>query len=387
VTVYAAPGNITELSPAQLQGWSQALSDVFDGGIQSAQAEADPPRTEAWFYNPIKNGGGNPGARDITWTAFPKLVSDDAATPRAAWKIADADRQTQSEYCEWETLRDPSRGNKVVRVTFSSETLDYYMYLADAAKDDLLGLYQKHVSPHVQLADLFTDNHYNPRNRWNWPQGSGAHGAFMHMAQVNNTLGAAVTLAAVATWPRVDDKGQPVIQEQPLIACARFGVAGRHSDPHIGAQVNELVRAGNEVSFADPAGLYIDSIDTTGWQSPDASSPNEWIRIVRPDVGGRSGISASDLALRVIVEAPATSDFVLGDVHIDGNPIQFGGQIAEKMLIRLRGLARAADSAAPSLTCGGHVQGLTAEITAAVPAALNLVASRLPEVANLKSPE
>jgi hypothetical protein len=387
MTGYAAPGNITELSQAQLQGWSEALSKQFDDGIGTAQGELDPPATEAWFYNPISDGGGSPSAKDITWTAFPKLISDEMATPRAAWKFAENDRDTQSEYCEWETLRDPKQGNKVIRVTFSSETLDYYTYLADVAKDELLGLYQKHVSQQVQLADLFTNDQYNTRNRWNWPQAAGAHGAFMHMAQRNNTLGAAVTLAAVATWPRVDGKGRPITQEQPLIACAQFGVAGRHSDPHIGAQVNALVRAGNKVSLADPAGLYIDSIDTTSWQTPDGSSPDELIRIVRPDVGGRSGIGTADLALRVIVEAPPTSKFVLGDVSIDGDLIEFGGQIAEKMLIRLRGLARSGASAAPSLTCGGQLQHLPIGITAAVPTALSPLASRLPQVVNLKSPE
>jgi hypothetical protein len=386
VTGYAAPGNIAELSQVQLQGWSETLSGVFDQGVQEALAQA-PQLTQAWFYNPIKNGGGNQSTKDITWTAFPKLVSDAAATPRAAWRIAEANRDTQSEYCEWETLRDPHRGNKVVRVTFSSETRDYYDYLADSAKDELLRLYQKHVSPQVQLADLYTDNQYDPRNRWNWPQGSAAHGAFMHMAQQNNTLSAAVILAAVATWPRVDDQDRLIASEQSLIACAQFGVAGRHSDPHIGAQVNELVRDGNEISLADPAGLYIDSIDTTGWQTPDGSSPDEWIRIVRPDVAGRSGISPSDLALRVIVEAPKTSGAVLGDVQIDGDPIEFGSQIAEKILIRLRGVARRAAAAAPSLTCGGQVQHPTVGITAAVPPALNPLASRLPEVANLRSPE
>ena len=387
MTRYAAPGNIKELTAAQLQAWSQAVSDLFDAGIQTAKAVAHPPAPLAWFYNPVEDGTGNPSTQDITWTAFPKLVSDASATPRGAWRAAEFDRQTQSEYCEWETLRDPDRNNEVVRVTFSSETPDYYIFLADNAKDELLKLYHDHVSPQVELGDLFAGDQYDRRNRWNWPQTSGAHGAFMHMAQSANTLGAAVTLAAIATWPRVDDHDQPITQEQPLIACAGFGEAGRHSDPHIGAQVNGLVRAGNEVSLADPAGLYIDSIDTTSWQTPDGSPPEGLIRVIRPDSGGRAGIGPSDFALRVIVEAPPASDFVLGDVQIDGTPVEFGGQIAAKMLIRLRGQARHAASVAPSLTCSGLEQRTHGITAASVPFGFKPPASRLPHVINLRSPE
>ncbi len=190
-----------ELTQPSLQGWSQKLSQLFDEGITEAQHEVSPPTSHAWFYNPITSPATSQAAKNITWTAFPKLVSDAAATPRAAWGIAELDRETQSEYCEWETLRDPARNNKVIRVTFSSETPDYYTYLADAATDELLAVYRKHVSAQVQLADLFADNQYNPRNRWNWPQQSAANGAFMHMAQTNNSLSAAVILAAVAPWP------------------------------------------------------------------------------------------------------------------------------------------------------------------------------------------
>jgi hypothetical protein len=54
---------------------------------------------------------------------------------------------------------------------------------------------------------------------------------------------------------------------------------------------------------------------------------------VRLALDGMTGVEPADLALRVIVEAPTGSDFVLGDVKIGGNKIQFGAQIADKILI------------------------------------------------------
>lgn len=122
------------------------------------------------------------------------------------------------------------------------------------------------------------------------------------------------------------------------------------------------MRAGNEVSLADPAGLYIDSIDTTDWETPDGSQPSEWIRVVRPEIDRKTGVEPTDFALRVIVEAPAGSDFTLGDVTIGGNKIAFGGQIADKVSVRLRGIARPAPSQAPILPCLGD-EGLVAAMT------------------------
>jgi hypothetical protein len=385
MTMFAAPGNLHELSDANAKAWNDQLSDFFDTGrTEAAKAAqdvgADPDRQ--WFYNPITSPTPPPAAtKDITWIAFPKIVRSEAATDRAAWRKADDDRDEQSEYCEWETLRDPVRNNEVVRVTLTSETPDYYRFLAEHDRDHLLDLYRTHVSPQVQPSDLIVGGQYQTRNRWNLPQTAGDRGRIMHMAQGNNELLAAIILAAVASWPRAQGDGDGITNEQPLIACAQFGEAGRHSDPHIGALVNELVRAGNEVSLADPAALYIDAIDTTDWETPDGSRPSDWIRVVRPEIERKAGVEPTDFALRVVVEAPAGSDAVLGDVTIGGNKIAFGGQVADKVSVRLRGIARAAPSQAPILACAGG-RGLVAAMTEEVAAGPVLPTRRVRVAAN-----
>jgi hypothetical protein len=342
---YSAPGKMDELDAGLLAAWNRELSNIFEGQIALAREEADPPSDRAWLYNPIGDTGAEAAEADISWTAFPKRIADESSSQQRAWERADGNRNNQEEYCEWEVARDPEQGNKVVRVTFSCETEDYYRFLAAEAPDLLLELYRRHVSPLVELDDLVVAGRYQPQNRWNFPQSAGARGVLMHMAQRNNAFAAAVNLAAVASWPRVDDGGRPITDEQALIACRPFGDERRHSDPHIGAQINALVRSGNEISLADPVGLYMDSFDTSDWETPDGSPATDCLRVVR-------GTEA--FALRVVAEAPAGADFVLGDVRIAGRRIGFGGQIAETMRIRLRGLARPAAVPAPELTCGGR---------------------------------
>ena len=354
---YAAPGNLADLDAAGLAAWSDEVSSLFDSQIQFAKEEVQPPSATAWLYNPITHGGGQTAEADISWTAFPKRIADESPSVVQAWQRADNNRDNQEEYCEWEVVRDPAQGNKVIRVTVTCETADYFGFLAQTAPDVLLALYRKHVSPSVQLDELRTPNGaYLPQNRWNYPQTIGAHGVLMHMAQVNNTLGAAVNLVAVATWPRVDGDGRVISGEQALIACRPFGDSRRHSDPHIGAQVNALVRAGNEVAFADPAGLYMDSIDTSDWETPDGGPATDWFRIVR---------GTAEFMLRVVFEAPAGSGFVLGDVKVGARKIQFGGQITEKIRVRVRGIARQAPNPAPSLPCGDHPIGALEGVVAA----------------------
>lgn len=338
---YGAPGNMDELSAPQLEAWNRTLSDLFAGQISIAAEEQGSSSGRAWLFNPIESGVAGTTEATISWTAFPKRISEDAATPREGWVQADADRNQQEEYCEWEVARDPARQNKVMRAIFTTEAEDYYHFLAKEDPALLLDLYRRHVSPDVEIADLLSGSAYDAQNRWNYPQQSGSRGTLMHMGQVNNSFEAAVNLAGVASWPRVNDDGQPVTGEQALIDCRPFGSERRHSDPHIGAEINALVRAGNEVSFADPVGLYIHAIDQSDWETPDGSDPADWYRVER---GGDGHM------LRVVFEAPS-NDLILGDVLISGVPVRFGGQIAEKLQIRIRGIARPAAQAAPRLQC------------------------------------
>jgi hypothetical protein len=331
--VMNAPGNTIDLTSDLRKEWTKALSQAFSREVQGTRTVPNPDHPRAWFFDAAAEGLANTVTKDIKWTAFPKKMK------QSNWAAVDQERNFQEEYCEWEVARVSGR---VVRVTFTTETADYYDFLWNNAPDKLLDLYHQFVSPDVLLEDLGLDGSYNPQNKWNWP--GQQRGILMHMAQPNNTLGAAINLSSRACWPIVTAAGVPIISEQELIGAIPFGDKERHSDPHIGAQINELVRAGNEVSFADPASLYIDEVDLSDFETPDGSSVKALMRVTR----GKDGFM-----MRIVFEAPPGADFVLEDVTVGDMNIRFGSQIAEKIKVRIRGAARPAVTPAPKLQLPG----------------------------------
>ena len=329
----ALPGTI------HLTSWRAFVSRNFDVGITAASAEHGGGTTETWFFNAIKDKVSEGDLADITWTAFPRELQvkfpDDGPE---RWGRADSDRSLQEEYCEWEVVK---KDGLLESAVFTTETPDYYNFLAFSDKALLLELYHKFVSSAVKIEDLIVNGSYDDANKWNLPRDGS--GSIVHMGgNIFNTLGAAINLSAQATWPSVDANGAPITSEQELIACRRFGKAARHSDPHIGAQINSLVRNGKKVSFPGPVGLYIHKIDLTGFEMPNDEDPEELFIVER---------GSDDFKMRVKVQAPENANYSLSDVLVDGEPLEFGGQIAEKIRIRIRGMAIDAPKQAPEIPC------------------------------------
>jgi hypothetical protein len=218
----------------------------------------------------------------------------------------------------------------------------------------------------VKPGDLFGLNGvYNPVNRWNNSTDQGA----MHLIQRNNTLGAEIELAAAATLVRRRG-GATLTAEQDLIRCGQYGQPDRHSDPHIGAQVNALARQKADVTLANPIGLCIAgfSPDNT-WETPDGSDPAAYWHIAR---------GTQQKALRAVYEVPADKNFVVGDIKVNGRSIDFGAQIADFITIKLTGLAtRFGQSTADAFACVEEtpVAGLAGPVSISVAAALARAAS------------
>lgn len=316
------PGHLAELSAAGLGRWSAMLSELFD---QSAQGDTSDPTDSprAQFYNPLTTDtAADSQQKEISWTAFPASVS--GPLDKVRWKAADSHRDKQDEYCEWATKRNAQ--GKVAQVTFTCEVPEYWEALAKDDANKLLALYRELASPDVQLADLLDANgQYVASNRWN----SGEEVAPVHMTQGSNTLGAAVELAAAATIQRVIN-ARPVESNQELIKCSKFGVATRNSDPHIGATINELARMQADITLADPPGLYINDFRPAGFKTPDGADPRSYWRSVRGDAGR---------SLRAVYEVPPEKGYVVGDITIADEPIEFGGQIADFVSIKIVGVA------------------------------------------------
>ncbi len=250
---------------------------------------------------------------------------------------ADGPFRRQDEYCEWFVIRDTA--GKIDRVDFTCEGPEFWFALAHGYpdgipasvktanahgdKNKLLALYRQLVSPNVQMADLFKNGIYNPRNKWNTTDGA------VHLTHPANTLEAEINIAAQATILRAR-QGQVLTDQDALICCAGYGAPGRASDPTIGGNVNALARQGASITLTNPVGLYIDSLNTTGWVTPDGTSASTFWTIVR---------GAPGLGLRGVFQVPSLKGYTVSDIKIGGVPIRFGGQIAEHILMKLTGVA------------------------------------------------
>jgi hypothetical protein len=308
--------------------WSAAVSRIFE-----PHADGHLPQ----FYDPTqRNTPPRTPEPMLLWAAFPARLRATIPSQEERWRVADGDRNEQDEYCEWSVVRNPAR--KITRITFTSEVPEYWEHLFATDEQRVVDLYQELVDPRVRLAHLRgPDGGYDPRNRWN----SNRPGRLAHMIQGSNNLGAAVDLVANATVPRARN-GRPVTNQQELVRCARLGEPLRNSDPQIASAVNAAAREGNEITLADPLGLYLGPPLTAGMATPDGADAAEFWTIERGD---------REHTVRARFEVPAGHGYVVGDITTGGRPIRFGGQVAERVQVWIKALIRDADHAPRARPC------------------------------------
>jgi hypothetical protein len=326
LTAFDPPGFLDDFDQAQKDAWHEFISQRMEQAAAGFPDQFDNDAPRAQFFNQAKvDTDPDEQTLDITWTAFPRTVTVNTIGDRQRWRQADSSRELQDEYCEWSVQRDPGT-DKIVRITFTCEAPEYWAFLASAAPDRALALYREHIDPNVQLNELFLANgRYNPRNRWNASTVNGA----MHLIQPSNTLSAEIELAAGASVVRMVG-GNLLTGEQELIKCGQYGAPERHSDPHIGAQVNSLTRQKADVTLQNPIGLYFHGLDTAGWETPDGSDPGSFWSYPR---------GSDDKPVRAVFEVPAGHGFVVGDITIGGRTIDFGAQVADRISMKLTGVA------------------------------------------------
>ncbi|MGB3513349.1 MAG: hypothetical protein WBA93_29860 [Microcoleaceae cyanobacterium] len=324
--------------------WNQTINDFTERSIQGQNAPLDNDR--AFYFNPLTTDMTTVIAPPpVGWTAFPNriLVIFPNASRGDQLRYADegppnlpngdpyrpeGPRGWQDEYCEWSVTRRPS-DNKITKVTFTCENLEYWNALWLINRNRVVELYRELVSPDVQLSDLEgeTDPHtglpsYNHLNKWNNSTTSGA----VHLVSGPNTLGAQIELAAAATIIR-ECNGEVVTNQSQLIQCSRYGTPGRNSDPFIGGTVNSIVRQGGvKVTLQDPVGLYIQQPDFLTWelpvQAPTYARPSDYWKVVRGH--RRTDPNEPDFILHAVYEVPEDQGFCVGDIVINGAPIMFG---------------------------------------------------------------
>jgi hypothetical protein len=319
LSAFSPPGFVDDLSPTGASAWSADVAAIF---TELADGEDHPQ-----FFNPMATElAADATSKVMRWGAFPRKLARVVGEQRL--RLGE-ERNRQEEYCEWAAVRD--RNNRIVKAFFTTEVPTYYHRLANDNPETLLAVYRNNVDERARLRDLVTPTgSYIADNPWN------RLGA-MHMIQPNNTLNAAVVLAAQATVARVRG-GNRITNSADLIRCGVAADADRNSDPLIVGEVNALARTGALVSLADPVGLYLDSLQTTGWSAPKDSDPASFWTVTR---------GADGHGVRAVYEVPESAGFTVSDITIDGDPITSPSQIAEHIQIKLVGTAHRIGAAEP----------------------------------------
>jgi hypothetical protein len=377
---YDPPAFMTDFDgiEGQLEAWSSAMSGWVDEVIASVEQQL-PAGARCQFYNLVTNPQPGPLLeQEVIWSGFPRMLlnlygrdkafalADDKLYPLSVpndpsrppfytgpiWSTLFY--RPLDEYCEWRVEKNDD--GKITKVTFTSEPPEYWqalhgdtladfngnpMYPTVGDPQRVLDLYRDLVSPDVTLDDLrcpidFVDESsgqtiyakgcYNPYNKWN-----STHG-IMHLGQPNNALSAEVGLGGLATVIFHSASGKPVVLGEALICAGRLGGPNRTSDPTIASTVNDLARLGAAITLRNPVGLYMDGINLTGFEDPSGKPvPAEFFKVVR-------GNEQLRLIERAVFEVPKSEGYVVGDITIGGEPVRFGGQLAEHVKVKLVGV-------------------------------------------------
>jgi hypothetical protein len=100
------------------------------------------------------------------------------------------------------------------------------------------------------------------------------------------------------------------------------------------------------ITLINPVGLHMDHIDLGGWEVPGGVDPHDCVKIVR---------GKPDMIERLVVEVPRESGHSVSDITIGGEPVRYGGQIAECITVKLVGGATMLGSVQNGLSpCGAR---------------------------------
>lgn len=363
----AAPGLVTDLNANLVAEWDREIAAISARTLANARE----------FYGNLGhvvvdhltlNGDAalTPLPFAIDWGGTPSRYERALGRRRAEHVLSartpsgQLGRIAQEEYLEWRDVRGSS--NRLVRVEMTTETIDYWGFLAaheplrtleliagfarEASVDwrDVYGTgtdpfaadttperrraaFERHML--IPRGGLIPESPYNNGSR-----------AITCMAAGFNTLAAAVNLAAFGAQPLgAEGEDRPFTGSEAIAATAtRAAVDCRNSDPTIYGAVVATAWNARKLAFADPAGVYIKDIRKQDVLLPDRSAPipEEWWRLQR---GGTLDFAGENFALtqRVVLEPPAGIGFTLGDCILaqSGEPLSSGADLARLVTVAL----------------------------------------------------
>ena len=191
--------------------------------------------------------------RTSTWTGFPRPLLVQHRDDRVAVFTEGEDRAKQIEYLEWRVTRS---GDAITKVTFTTETPEYWRALAEAEPDLVLARYRELVDPAVARRDLFNRGGvYDPLNRWNTTHG------IVHYVMRINSMG---DLLGVSQEREPSGRAQDNFDQLPYSRPTG-------ADARINTDIWSMSRAGWCVATDDAPGPYMIDWDDTGWSARTAS--------------------------------------------------------------------------------------------------------------------
>jgi hypothetical protein len=314
VTLFDTPASLRDLPAGSpfYADWHNFLASGMNTTAATGTATGE-------FYDASEVDVSVVAERSLVWMAFPRQVlvahRDDRG---AAFREADGDvarRDPQNEYCEWHVTRDAA--GKITKVVFVTESPEYWHRLWAADRARVVALYQALIDPAVGEADLRVGgpgSDYNQFNPFNTTNG------IVHLIQNINTLSAALglTQGSIHTGAARDNYETPPPGLRTSV------------DPRVKCDIGSLARTGLSLTLREPIALYITDYDDTGWTKPDGTRVDDYWRVVRGSPGR---------ILRLEYQVPPGAGFVVGDIHIGGRRIEWGGQIAEHVTCTVGGVA------------------------------------------------
>jgi hypothetical protein len=354
------------------------------------------------YYNPVDGSpSGTAAVTPLQWNQFPNRIPFyfPTLTQTQQWQLADSGeflnapntgnvkdycsqnpelfgpygpRGWQDEYCEWSIQyvnNDFTQG--IARIDFTCENPEYWntLWMIDPqAVTDLYNtiLYGSTTGP-VQLTDLYLldpQNQkpvidpstglaaYNPLNKWNSGTVSfrdpsnpaNDYGGAVHLTSIPNTLQTEIGFVCAATVQRTTFPTVPP-DRNALLCCAEYGQAGRNSDPNNGAGVYQAALK-NMITLANPPGLYIQQASNASFSTDQGgNNPITPVWTFRGYyVGGPTypttlpvTTTPSDFILHATFEIP--QQYQSAPVYLNGTPFQYGGQLAQLMMMQIIALA------------------------------------------------
>lgn len=282
------------------------------------------------------------------------------------------------EYCEMGIRKNSNC--EIIQLHFTCENPEYFWALWSVDPKEVLRIYQETLgNPNIAMEDLYLRDSlgkpvivketgrpaYNPINKWNHGTNmTDTYGGAIHLTSPPNELSAEITLAGGGAVLR-NDNPELLNVANSLICCSQYGLRFRHSDPHIGQNVYQVVQQNIKVTLLDPVGLYLQEpayqYFTLPENAPAGASIKDCFRFVRGEVHPKD--FPNNMILHMIMEVPESWDstITLSDFKVMGRPLQYGSQVMETIEVQLVAAGIPSDTAAHTYDCPtpNEVPGVT----------------------------